>query len=103
MPNLTAALAVGSLAKYEISSDHVSGSSRDRAVRRFVFLLDRAATKLVPAFGLDRLSVLQRIFGGMGIILLLLITLSIISWRAIRSVETQVDYVTSTASESFAD
>ncbi len=102
MPNSTAALAVSSLAKYEISSDHVSGSSRDRVVRQFVLLLDRAATKLVPAFGLDRLSVLQRICGGMGIILLLLITLSIISWRTIRSVETQVDYVTSSVSEALA-
>jgi methyl-accepting chemotaxis protein len=71
-------------------------------VKRSVLLLDRAAAKLVPVLGLDRLSVLQRISGGMGIILLLLIMLSIISWRTIRSVETQADYVNSSVSEALA-
>src|SRR5580704_15587307 len=102
MPNLAAALAMSSSAKYESSSDRVSGSRRTRAVRRFVLLLSRAVAKLVSVLGLDRLSVLQRISGGMGIILLLLIILSIISWRTIRSVETQADYVNSSVSEALA-
>lgn len=71
-------------------------------MRRFVLFLDRAVAKVVPVLGLDRLSVLQRISGGMGIILLLLIILSIISWRTIRSVETQADYVNSSVSEALA-
>jgi len=71
-------------------------------VRRFVLFLNRAVAKLVSVAGLDRLSVLQRISGGMGIILLLLIILSIISWRTIRSVETQADYVNSSVSEALA-
>lgn len=71
-------------------------------MRRFVLLLDRMAAKLVPALGLDRLSVLQRISGGMGIILLLLILLSIISWRTIHSVETQANYVDSSVTETLA-
>src|SRR5665213_1012731 len=102
MPNLTVTLAVISLAKYESSSDRISGSTRDRAVRQLILLLDRAAAKLVLAFGLDRLSVLKRIFGGMGVILLLLVTLSIISWRTIRSVETQANYVSASVSEALA-
>jgi methyl-accepting chemotaxis protein len=38
----------------------------------------------------------------MGIILLLLVTLSIISWRTIRSVETQANYVSASVSEALA-
>ena len=71
-------------------------------MKRSVLLLNRAVAKLVSVLGLDRLSVLQRISGGMGIILLLLIILSIISWRTIRSVETQADYVSSSVSEALA-
>jgi methyl-accepting chemotaxis protein len=71
-------------------------------VRQFLLLLDRAAAKRLPPIGLDRLSVLARISGGMGIILLLLIVLSAISWRAIRVVETQADYVDSSVSEALA-
>jgi methyl-accepting chemotaxis protein len=71
-------------------------------VRRLVLLFDRMAAKLVPALGLDRLSVLQRISGGMGIILLLLLFLSIISWRTIHSVETQANYVASSVTEALA-
>jgi methyl-accepting chemotaxis protein len=71
-------------------------------VSRFFVFLDRAAAKLLPTFGLDRLSVLERISGGMGIILLLLIILSIISWRTIRVVETQTDRVETSVSEALA-
>jgi methyl-accepting chemotaxis protein len=71
-------------------------------VRRFVLLLDRMAAKVLPILGLDRLSVLQRISGGMGIILLLLLLLSIISWRTIHSVETQANYVDSSVTEALA-
>jgi methyl-accepting chemotaxis protein len=52
--------------------------------------------------GVDRLSVLQRVSGGMGIILLLLVVLSIISWRTIGSVETQANYVNSSVTETSA-
>jgi methyl-accepting chemotaxis protein len=52
--------------------------------------------------GLDRLSVFQRISGGMGIILLLLVILSIISWRSLRVVETQANYVNSSVTEALA-
>ncbi len=52
--------------------------------------------------GLDRLSVLQRVSGGMGIILLLLVMLSVISWQAIRVVETQANSVSSSVSETSA-
>ena len=44
-------------------------------------------------FALDRLSVLQRVAGGMGIILLLLAGLSVNSWRTITEVYNKADYV----------
>jgi methyl-accepting chemotaxis protein len=52
--------------------------------------------------GLDWLSVRQRVLSGMGVILLLLVTLSIVTWRTIRAVETQADYVSSSVSEASA-
>jgi methyl-accepting chemotaxis protein len=57
---------------------------------------------LASLFGLDRLSVLQRVSGGMGIILLLVVVLSIISWRTIRVVESQANYVNSSVTEASA-
>jgi methyl-accepting chemotaxis protein len=71
-------------------------------VRQFVLLLDRVARKFLSSLGLDRLSVLQRVFSGMAIILLLLVAISIISWRTIRVVETQADYVSSSVTETSA-
>jgi methyl-accepting chemotaxis protein len=52
--------------------------------------------------GFDRLSILQRVFGGMGIILLLLVALSINSWRTISNVYDQADYVTSSVGQASA-
>lgn len=51
---------------------------------------------------LDRLSVLQRVAGGMGIILLLLAGLSINSWRTITEVYNTADYVDSSVTEAAA-
>jgi methyl-accepting chemotaxis protein len=53
-------------------------------------------------FALDRLSVLQRVAGGMGIILLLLTGLSINSWRTITAVYNKADYVDSSVTEAAA-
>jgi methyl-accepting chemotaxis protein len=52
--------------------------------------------------GLDRLSVLRRILVGMGIILLLLVVLSVMSYRTIRVVDTQANYVDSSVTEASA-
>jgi methyl-accepting chemotaxis protein len=71
-------------------------------VKRFILPLDRMAGNLLSLFGLDRLSVLQRVCSGMGVILLLLVVLSIISWRTIRVVETKADYVNSRVAEASA-
>jgi methyl-accepting chemotaxis protein len=51
---------------------------------------------------LDRLSVLQRVAGGMGIILLLLAGLSINFWRTITEVYSKADYVDSSVTEAAA-
>jgi methyl-accepting chemotaxis protein len=69
-------------------------------VRQFISQLTFAIKTFAPRFGLDRLSVLRRILSGMGIILLLLVMLSIMSWRTIREVETQADYVNSSVTEA---
>ena len=53
-------------------------------------------------FALDRLSVLQRVAGGMGIILLLLAGLSVNSWRTITEVYNKADYVDSSVTEAAA-
>jgi methyl-accepting chemotaxis protein len=55
-----------------------------------------------PLFALDRLSVLQRVAGGMGVILLLLAGLSINSWRTITEVYNKADYVDSSVTEAAA-
>lgn len=53
-------------------------------------------------FALDRLSVLQRVAGGMCIILLLLAGLSVNSWRTITEVYNKADYVDSSVNEAAA-
>lgn len=49
-----------------------------------------------------RLSIRQRIFGGMGIILLLLVALSINSWRTITGVDRSADSVNTSVTEAAA-
>ena len=71
-------------------------------MRQFISLLDRGLKNATLQLSLDRLSVLQRVLGGMGIILSLLLVLSIISWRTIREVETQADYVNSSVTTASA-
>jgi methyl-accepting chemotaxis protein len=51
---------------------------------------------------LDRLSVLQRVAGGMGVILLLLAGLSVNSWRTISDLYNKADYVDSSVTEAAA-
>jgi methyl-accepting chemotaxis protein len=51
---------------------------------------------------LDHLSILQRVFGGMFIILLLLFALAISSWRTIGGVYDKADYVNSSVTEAAA-
>jgi methyl-accepting chemotaxis protein len=69
-------------------------------VRQFISQLTFAIRTFASRFGPDRLSVFRRILSGMGIILLLLVMLSIMSWRTIREVETQADYVNSSVTEA---
>ena len=71
-------------------------------MRQFTLLLDREMRNFLSLFGLDRLSVLQRVLSGIGLILLLLVILSIISWQTIRSVETQATYVNYRVTEASA-
>lgn len=49
--------------------------------------------RLKTFFNIDRLSILQRVSGGMCIILLLLVGLSINYWRTITEVHEQAEYV----------
>jgi methyl-accepting chemotaxis protein/CHASE3 domain sensor protein len=49
-----------------------------------------------------QLSILQRVFGGMGIILLLLVALSINSWRTINGVDHSADSVNTSVAEAAA-
>lgn len=69
---------------------------------QFAFLRDLALRNFASHLGLDRLSVLRRILLGMGIILLLLVVLSVMSWRTIRVVDTQANYVDSSVTEASA-
>jgi methyl-accepting chemotaxis protein len=71
-------------------------------VRQFVLLRDFVLRNFLSRLGLDRLSVLQRILLGMGIILLLLVVLSVMSWRIIHTVDTQANYVDSSVTEASA-
>jgi methyl-accepting chemotaxis protein len=59
-----------------------------------------AASKLKTAIGLDRLSVRHRIYGGVSIVLLLLIALSAISLRGIAAVNSETENVRTSAHQS---
>jgi methyl-accepting chemotaxis protein len=61
-----------------------------------------AVMRFRSLFALDRLSVLQRVAAGMGVILLLLAGLSVISWRTITDVYDKADYVDSSVAEAAA-
>lgn len=52
--------------------------------------------------GLDRLTILQRVSGGMGIILLLLVALSVYSWRTITAIHDNAEYVNSSVTQGAA-
>src|SRR5580692_299520 len=99
MLTLTAVSAVSSSAKYENTSDY-SLFSKVRSVRQFVLVRGLALRNFASRLGLDRLSFLQRILLGMGIILLLLVVLSVMSYRTIRVVDTQANYVDSSVTEA---
>ena len=58
--------------------------------------------QLKTVFNIDRLSILQRVSGGMCIILLLLVGLSINSWRTITEVYNQAHDVDKSVSETAA-
>jgi methyl-accepting chemotaxis protein len=58
--------------------------------------------QLKSLFGIDRLSILQRVSSGMGIILLLLVGLSINSRQIITAVHDKAQYVNSSMGESAA-
>ncbi len=53
-------------------------------------------------FGLDRLSILQRVVAGMSVILLLLVGVSVDFWRTITDVYNNADYVNSSVAEASA-
>jgi methyl-accepting chemotaxis protein/CHASE3 domain sensor protein len=55
--------------------------------------------RLKSLFSLDRLSVLQRVSGGMCVILLLLVGLSIYSWRTVTEIYNKAEYVDASVSE----
>ncbi len=59
-------------------------------------------TRLNSLFILDRLSILQRVFGGMCVVLLLLVGLSAYSWRTITEVFDKTSYVNSSVAETAA-
>jgi methyl-accepting chemotaxis protein len=61
-----------------------------------------AVRRIHLLFAIDRLSILQRISSGMGIILLLLVGLSLYSWRTITAVHEKADYVNTKVSEGAA-
>jgi methyl-accepting chemotaxis protein/CHASE3 domain sensor protein len=58
--------------------------------------------RLNSLFTLDRLSILQRVSGGMCVILLLLVGLSVNSWRTITEVYNKASYVNSSVAETAA-
>ncbi len=58
--------------------------------------------RFLSLLALDRLSILQRVAGGMGIILLLLAGLSVYSWRTIAEVYNKADYVETSVTEAAA-
>lgn len=64
--------------------------------------MSAAVQRVYSLLAVDRLSVLQRVAGGMGIVLLLLAGLSINSWRTIAELYKKADYVESTATDAAA-
>ena len=58
--------------------------------------------KLKSSLSIDRLSILQRVTGGMCIILLLLVGLSANSWRTIAAVHDKAEYVNSSVAKAAA-
>jgi methyl-accepting chemotaxis protein len=58
--------------------------------------------RLNSLFTLDRLSILQRVSGGMCVVLLLLVGLSVNSWRTITEIYDQAAYVDSSVAEAAA-
>jgi methyl-accepting chemotaxis protein len=58
--------------------------------------------RLHSLFAVDRLSILQRICGGMGVILLLLVAMSLYSLSTIAAVHDKADYVNSSVSQGAA-
>lgn len=58
--------------------------------------------RLNSLFTLDRLSILQRVSGGMCVVLLLLVGLSINSWLTITEVYNKAAYVNSSVAETAA-
>ena len=59
-------------------------------------------SRLHSPFALDRLSILQRICAGMGVILLLLVAISLYSLSTIAAVHDKADYVNSSVSQGAA-
>ena len=59
-------------------------------------------SRLHSPFAVDRLSILQRICGGMGVILLLLVAISLYSLSTIAAVHDKADYVNSSVSQGAA-
>jgi methyl-accepting chemotaxis protein/CHASE3 domain sensor protein len=64
--------------------------------------MSAAMRQFKTIFDIDRLSILQRVSGGMCIILLLLVGLSINSWRTITEVHDQAEYVDRSVGEAAA-
>src|SRR5215469_7169595 len=56
--------------------------------------------RIYSLFASDRLSIPQRISGGMGIILLLLVALSLYSWTTIAAVREKADYVNASVDQA---
>jgi methyl-accepting chemotaxis protein len=64
--------------------------------------MSAAMRRLKIVFNIDRLSILQRVSGGMCIILLLLVGLSVNSWRTITAVYDKAEYVNSSVAKAAA-
>jgi methyl-accepting chemotaxis protein/CHASE3 domain sensor protein len=58
--------------------------------------------RLNSPLSLDRLSILQRVSGGMGVILLLLVVLSVSSWRTVTRIYDKAESVNSSVTETAA-
>jgi methyl-accepting chemotaxis protein len=64
--------------------------------------MSAAMRRINLVFNIDRLSILQRVSGGMCIILLLLVGLSVNSWRTITAVYDKAEYVNSSVAKAAA-